>query len=1328
MKKISCSRAWFGGLVLLGLACSRVASSPDGANAESAWTTRLQHALAAQEYEITEQLAPSCAPEGSDEPLLQAPNRAHDLRTCFTAGGVHLASRSPDRRWRVGLSLLDHPRAEPRVDGNRVEYRRGALTEWYVNDTDGLEQGFTLAGPLSDGPETLLRLSVSGDLKPVAGGDTIELHSDAGVRVLDYAKLVAWDANRRALPAELAVVGDTIEIRATTAGATFPVTIDPLITQPALWGVSGSMADGFFAYAVATAGDVDADGYSDVIVGTPYYDDGQVDEGRVSVFRGGPDGPGLAPAWNYESDIDFASLGFSVGTAGDVNGDGYSDVIVGAPDAGSGRALVFHGGPAGLNPTPAWNVIGVASFDSFGYSVGVAGDVNGDGYSDVIVGATGFESPLAQISEGAAYVFHGSATGLATTAAWSAQGNQAGAAFGYSVATAGDFNGDGYSDVIIGAYRHDTQANDNEGRAFVYPGGVAGLSPSPILNTGGGEDTAEFGSAVATAGDFNGDGFSDVLIGAPLADSTGPDAGRVFLLPGGPIGPGNTITLNPPVLAGTTPVRFGAAVGTAGDIDGDRHADVLVGCPPGVRAGIAGGFALLYSGYQLRSAGSSSGPTLIPPPVNQTGARFGAALGTAGDVDGDGYSDVIVGSPNFTPDAQHSNAGRAFVFAGRPDALLPEAWRVIRGAQSSSHFAYSVASAGDVNGDGNSDVVVGARFHDNGLDLPRGRVQVHHGNADGLGQTPDWSLAPAPEPTGDLTPDFGFSVAGAGDVNDDGYGDVLVGALGYGGGGAAFLYLGGPAPPTTAAWSAASSQSDAEFAVSVAGAGDVNGDGHADVIVGAPFESHGHTEEGRAYVFHGRPQGLSASATTVLELNIPNAHFGGSVASAGDVNADGYSDVVVGATGYPAAAGAAFVFLGGPEGLSTIAIATLRGSPGVLSGRSVAGAGDTNGDGYGDVLVGASGISTAIGYVYAYLGGPAGISGSAAQTLEGTSSFGTSLAGAGDVDDDGYGDVLIGSPNESPVGKPQRGGAYLSRGGPAGPSTSYSPVGSDASLAAGDHFGSSVASGDINGDGAPDVLVGSPFSDLDLDTPDVGSFHVHLGSGPPEPQLVNPRQRRPDGTPLAPLGTSGTLDGVSLGMRGSSPFGRSDVSMQFELKPFGVPFDGTALQRSTYADSGLFGSPLSVVLSGLPRGAYHWRMRTKYHPSTTPFQPHGPWRMLAANPIHELDFRTEQDADGDGAFDRLDTCPFFPSPTQADADQDGRGNVCECTDQNGDGRNTVADIVAINQAIFNPALVTPLCDGNNDQLCSVADIVAANLEIFSPTSTSRCSHQPFPGP
>jgi hypothetical protein len=121
------------------------------------------------------------------------------------------------------------------------------------------------------------------------------------------------------------------------------------------------------------------------------------------------------------------------------------------------------------------------------------------------------------------------------------------------------------------------------------------------------------------------------------------------------------------------------------------------------------------------------------------------------------------------------------------------------------------------------------------------------------------------------------------------------------------------------------------------------------------------------------------------------------------------------------------------------------------------------------------------------------------------------------------------------------------------------------------------------------------------------------------------------------------------------------------------------------------------------------------------------WRGPLASNMRFV-VRGELDTDGDGIADPVDRCPFLASPDQTDTDGDGRGDRCECGDQDGDGRNTVLDLVAINAAIFQPALATPLCDANGDGQCNVLDVVAANAEIFSPGSTSTCAAQPVPGP
>jgi hypothetical protein len=249
------------------------------------------------------------------------------------------------------------------------------------------------------------------------------------------------------------------------------------------------------------------------------------------------------PTGTAEGDQPEAALGRSVSSAGDVNGDGYSDVIVGASkftngETNEGRAFVYHGSGAGLSPSAAWTAESNVANAQFGFAVSNAGDVNGDGYSDVIVGAYQFHNgdTWRDVLEGAAFAWHGSATGLGAAgtpanAAWLADGGQVGAQFGYALSTAGDVNGDGYSDVIVGAPAYNN-GPENEGRVLVYHGFGGGLSVTARWTAEGDQAGAQFGRSVAAAGDISGDGFADVIVGAPLYDegSTVTDVGlaRVY--------------------------------------------------------------------------------------------------------------------------------------------------------------------------------------------------------------------------------------------------------------------------------------------------------------------------------------------------------------------------------------------------------------------------------------------------------------------------------------------------------------------------------------------------------------------------------------------------------------------------------------------------------------------------------------------------------------------------------------------------------------------------------------------------------------------------------
>jgi len=641
-------------------------------------------------------------------------------------------------------------------------------------------------------------------------------------------------------------------------------------------------------------------------VGAEGYDNGQTDEGRAYVYHGSATGLATSPDWTAESDQGGAHFGYSVSSAGDVNGDGYSDVIVGALDYDNGqycegRAYVFHGSSAGLSATPDWTAESAQVDARLGISVSSAGDVNGDGYSDVIVGAYLYDN--GEIDEGRAYVFHGSAGGLSVAPDWTAEADQVDAGFGWSVSVAGDVNGDGYSDVIVGAVWYDN-GETNEGRAYVYHGSAAGLCLNAGWTAESDQHAAYFGWSVSVAGDVNGDGYSDVIVGAVHYDNGEMLEGRAFVYHGSAGG----LSMSPDWTAESNQegARFGYSVSSAGDVNGDGYSDVIVGARMYNNGQPSEGRAYVYHGS---ATGLSVSPDWIAE-SDQNYAYFGVSVSSAGDVNGDGYSDVIVGAYQY--DNGETDEGRAYVYHGSAAGLsLSPDWTA-ESDQQSALLGWSVSVAGDVNGDGYSDVIVGAVWYDNGEDN-EGRAYVYHGSAAGLSLAPDWTAE-----SDQAGACFGWSVSVAGDVNGDGYSDVIVGANWYDNGqtdeGRAYVYYGSAAGLSLAPdWTAESDQAEAEFGRYVSTAGDVNGDGYSDVIVGAWKYDNGETDEGRAYVYHGSAAGLSLTADWTAESDQNNACFGRSVSTAGDVNGDGYSDVIVGAHQYENGQsweGRAYVYLG----------------------------------------------------------------------------------------------------------------------------------------------------------------------------------------------------------------------------------------------------------------------------------------------------------------------------------------------------------------------------------------------------------------------------------
>ncbi|MFZ3117457.1 MAG: hypothetical protein WA159_03980, partial [Variovorax sp.] len=724
-------------------------------------------------------------------------------------------------------------------------------------------------------------------------------------------------------------------------------------TSTAGFVINGQASSDYSGYSVASAGDVNGDGLDDLIVGAINADpNGASNAGRsyvvygrtsgtvvnVSALTAGSSSDGFVI--NGEAGSDNA--GWSVASAGDVNGDGLGDLIVGAPTSdpsgtsNAGRSYVVFGQTGGaaiqLSSLTAGTgsgfvINGQCANDASGTSVSSAGDINGDGLDDLLVGVKAAD-PASGTDAGRTYVVFGQTGTTAidlsalnagnSTQGFAINGASTGDGSGGAVSSAGDVNGDGFDDLLIGASNGDPSAGSNAGRSYVVFGGNY-LSPTVLAQLG----------TIGTANVLVGTAGADTLIGRDQADILTGNGGADVIYGGA----GNDMirlnNSNADVLVEPTArIDGGTGIDTLAMVNTDNAAMTLdltvIGASKlsGIERFDITGTAnntlvlnaaqLLQMQDQLGQSGINAFSSLGGVAAN-TGRIQVMVVGDAGDVlqlansanlvgTVDGYNAYNMTSSNIqllvSTDVKVSTAVAAPVELSSLTTGTSTQGFVINGL-SGEGSGYSVSSAGDVNGDGIVDLIVGAPNATAGGLAAAGRSYVVYGQSNGtvvdLSTIANGASTAGFVINGQAASDnSGYSVSAAGDVNGDGLADLIVGAYNsdpaggtnagrsyvvFGKTGNVAVSLSALTATTTAGFVINGQAASDSSGYSVSSAGDVNGDGRADLIVGAYANDGTAADAGRSYVVFGKTSGAAINLSALTATTTAGFVINGQAAS-----------------------------------------------------------------------------------------------------------------------------------------------------------------------------------------------------------------------------------------------------------------------------------------------------------------------------------------------------------------------------------------------------------------------------------------------------------------